>query len=162
VNGWAGLPRRQTVTEAPGETEGVASRLGKELRPRDLVALEGPLGAGKTVFVRGLARGLGVEGSVVRSPTFVLHHVYGAPPRLHHLDLFRLGAGAVVTLLDLDTLLDTAPVVVEWAGLADLDAWRPLRLAMEILDERRRGIAAVRAETAPERLLAAWETALRP
>lgn len=153
-------PPRDTVTAGPAETEAVASRLGADLRPGDLVALEGPLGAGKTVFVRGLARGLGVDGAAVRSPTFVLHHVYGAPPRLHHLDLFRLGAGAVITLLDLDGLLESAPVAVEWAGLADLDAWRPLRLALEIVDEERRRIAAVRADLAPEHLVRAWEVAI--
>jgi tRNA threonylcarbamoyladenosine biosynthesis protein TsaE len=139
----------------------VASRLAPALRAGDLLALEGPLGAGKTVFVRGLAQGLGVDGSLVRSPTFVLHHVYGAPPRLHHLDLFRLGAGAVITLLDLDSLLDAAPVAVEWADLAELAAWRPLRLAMEIVDERRRRIEVVGADLAPPHLLAAWEAALR-
>jgi tRNA threonylcarbamoyladenosine biosynthesis protein TsaE len=161
VNGSSGSPPRERLTVGPAQTEAVAESLGAGLQPGDLVALEGPLGAGKTVFVRGLARGLGVEGSAVRSPTFVLHHVYGAPPRLHHLDLFRLGPGAVITLLDLDTLLETAPVAVEWAGLADLDPWRPLRLAMEIVDEERRRIGAVRPDLAPVRLLAAWEAAIR-
>ncbi len=159
MNGSPGAPPQETVTAGPAETELVASRLAAGLQPGDLVALEGPLGAGKTVFVRGLARGLGVKGSAVRSPTFVLHHVYGSPPRLHHLDLFRLGAGAVITLLDLDTLLDTAPVAVEWAGLAELDPWHPLRLAMEILDHERRRIVAVHPDLAPGRLVAAWEAA---
>ena len=97
------------TTASVEATEALAARLSAGLRPGDLVALDGPLGAGKTAFVRGLAAGLGVDATVVKSPTFVLHHVYGSPPRLHHLDLYRLGPGARIELLDLDTLLESAP-----------------------------------------------------
>jgi len=93
-----------TTDGVPG-TEAVAARLAAALRAGDLIALDGPLGAGKTAFVRGLASGLGLDPRVVKSPTFVLHHVYGSPPRLHHLDLYRLGPGAGIRLLDLDGLL---------------------------------------------------------
>ena len=74
------------TTDGVSGTEVVAARLAAGLHPGDLIALDGPLGAGKTAFVRGLASGLGVDPRVVKSPTFVLHHVYGAPPRLHHLE----------------------------------------------------------------------------
>jgi tRNA threonylcarbamoyladenosine biosynthesis protein TsaE len=150
----------EVLAPAPSDTQRIAARLGARLRPGDLVALSGPLGAGKTVFVRGLAAGLGVDPSWVRSPTFVLHHVYGSPPRLHHLDLFRLGAGASVVPLDLDSLLDTAPVAVEWAELAGLEAWRPLRVTIDIAEGSTRRIAAGGGDPAPEHLLAAWHAAL--
>jgi tRNA threonylcarbamoyladenosine biosynthesis protein TsaE len=148
------------TTANPGQTERVAARLGARLAAGDVVALDGPLGAGKTVFVRGLAAGRGVDPALVRSPTFVLHHVYGSPPRLHHLDLFRLGPGAGIDLLDLDTLLETAPVAVEWAGYADLAPWHPLRLGIELEGDSVRTIAPLDAALAPEGLLSAWREAL--
>ena len=137
------------TTASVEATEALAARLSAGLRPGDLVALDGPLGAGKTVFVRGLAAGLGVDATVVKSPTFVLHHVYGSPPRLHHLDLYRLGPGARIELLDLDTLLESAPAAVEWAGCADLEPWHPLGLVIEIAGDQVRSIAARDPERAP-------------
>ena len=148
--------------DSPAGTERIASRLGGALQPGDLISLIGPLGAGKTVFVRGLAAGRGLEPSLVRSPTFVLHHVYGSPPRLHHLDLFRLGPGAGIGFLDLDTLLETAPAAVEWGDLADLGPWRPLCLSLDLAGDERRRIEAVRLATTPGRLLAAWRSAIAP
>jgi tRNA threonylcarbamoyladenosine biosynthesis protein TsaE len=148
-----------TTDGVPG-TEALAARLAAGLRPGDLIALDGQLGAGKTAFVRGLAAGLGVDARVVRSPTFVLHHVYGAPPRLHHLDLYRLGPGAGIGLLDLDGLLESAPVAVEWAGYADLRPWRPLRLLLDIAGDQLRRIEARDLEQAPARLVAAWRVAV--
>jgi len=97
---------------------------------------------------------------VVKSPTFVLHHVYGSPPRLHHLDLYRLGPGARIELLDLDTLLESAPAAVEWAGCADLEPWHPLGLVIEIAGDQVRSIAARDPERAPARLIEAWRAAV--
>ena len=147
------------LTASPAGTQAVAARLGARLGTGDLILLDGPLGAGKTVFVRGLATGLGIDPGLVRSPTFVLHHVYGSPPRLHHLDLYRLGSGAGIALLDLDTLLESAPAAVEWGSYADLSAWRPLRLSFDIAGETARSIEAVDAEEATLRLAEAWRAA---
>jgi tRNA threonylcarbamoyladenosine biosynthesis protein TsaE len=148
------------TTDGEIGTQAVAARLAARLQPGDLIALDGPLGAGKTAFVRGLATGLGVDPRAVRSPTFVLHHVYGAPPRLHHLDLYRLGPGATIGLLDLDSLLESAPAAVEWAGYADLRPWRPLSLLLEITGDRLRHIEARDPDAAPPRLVAAWQAAV--
>ena len=147
------------LTASPAATQAVAARLGARLAPGDLVVLDGPLGAGKTVFVRGLAAGRGLAPEVVRSPTFVLHHVYGSPPSLHHLDLYRLGPGAGIALLDLDTLLESAPAAVEWGSYADLAAWRPLRLTLDIEGDQARRIGAADPGTASPRLAAAWRVA---
>lgn len=98
-------------------------RLGKILGAGDLVLLAGPLGAGKTVLVRGIAAGLGVTGRV-SSPTFVIERVHRAPEGgvpLVHVDAYRLiGHVEEVDDLDLDTDLTEAAVVIEWGeGLAE-------------------------------------------
>lgn len=104
-------------TEA--ETVALGAALGRSLRAGDLVLLYGELGAGKTTFVRGLARGAGFRGRVT-SPTFALAHVYrGGRLTLHHLDLYRL-AGHELGEVGLDELLSdpSGAVVVEWPQAA--------------------------------------------
>src|SRR5881628_3422471 len=80
-------------TASPEETEAAGEELGRRLREGDLVLLEGELGAGKTTFVRGLARGCGTTGSVA-SPTFQLVRVYRGRIQLAHVDLYRIDANA--------------------------------------------------------------------
>src|SRR5260370_21858588 len=100
----------------PAATEALGRALGRAVAPGDLVALHGELGAGKTTLVRGVAAGLGGDPMRVASPTFVLHRLYrGGRLTLHHLDLFRLGAEAHLTLFALDDLLVAAAFVREWA-----------------------------------------------
>jgi tRNA threonylcarbamoyladenosine biosynthesis protein TsaE len=113
------------------DTEALGERLAAGLGAGDLVVLSGPLGAGKTVFVRGLARGLGVAGPVT-SPTFVIAREHrplpgGAGVPLVHVDAYRLGGAAELDDLDLDTDLAEAVVAVEWGeGVAERLAARHL------------------------------------
>jgi tRNA threonylcarbamoyladenosine biosynthesis protein TsaE len=79
--------RRQTSSAA--ETEGLGAALATTLKPGDVVLVEGELGAGKTTFVRGASRALGVTG-VVTSPTFTIGQRYPAPVPIAHVDLFRV------------------------------------------------------------------------
>lgn len=97
------------------DTEAFGARLAAELAAGDLVVLAGPLGAGKTVLVRGIAAGLGVRGPVT-SPTFVIARVHPGPRvPLVHVDAYRLGSDlGEIDALDLDTDLADAVVVVEW------------------------------------------------
>ncbi|WP_137812697.1 tRNA (adenosine(37)-N6)-threonylcarbamoyltransferase complex ATPase subunit type 1 TsaE [Gandjariella thermophila] len=112
--------------ELPTERDTVefGQRLGGLLRAGDLVLLSGPLGAGKTVLVRGVADGLGVAGRV-SSPTFVLARVHhpaegGRGVPLVHVDAYRLNGLDELDDLDLDTDLVDAAVVVEWGeGVAE-------------------------------------------
>ncbi|HEX6492651.1 MAG TPA: tRNA (adenosine(37)-N6)-threonylcarbamoyltransferase complex ATPase subunit type 1 TsaE [Candidatus Dormibacteraeota bacterium] len=146
-------PRR--VTDGEAGTEAVGAALAVALEPGDLLALHGELGAGKTRLVRGLAAGLGVRPEAVRSPTFVLHHVYrGGRIVLHHLDLYRLGDGADLRGLDLESLLDGGVVAIEWAELGDLSALDPVHLTLEERGRERREIAI--DPGAPSRLLGAF------
>ena len=145
--------RRVTGSEAA--TVELGRRLAAGLEAGDLLALDGELGAGKTTLVRGVAAGLGCDPAVVRSPTFVLHHVYaGGRLRLHHLDLYRLGPGADLAVLDLDSLLAGGAAAVEWADHADLRPHDPVRIRITDLDPTRR--AVVLEAGAPARLAAAF------
>lgn len=111
-----GVDREQTVSlPSVADTEALGARLAAELAAGDLVVLAGPLGAGKTVLVRGIAAGLGVRGPVT-SPTFVIARVHQGPRvPLVHVDAYRLGPDlGEIDALDLDTDLADAVVVVEW------------------------------------------------
>ena len=77
------------VTASAAETEALAGALSSRLAPGDVVTVAGELGAGKTTFVRGAARALGVTQAVT-SPTFTIGHIYGGPVEVAHLDLYRL------------------------------------------------------------------------
>jgi len=147
--------RRSLRCAAELETIALGERIGTALLPGDLLALSGPLGAGKTVLVRGIAQGLGADPRVVRSPTFVLHHVYPTAPPLHHIDLYRLGTDADITFLDLDGLLEDGAVAVEWGELADLRRFDPVRISID--SDPDGGRCFVLDAGAPDRVAAAWD-----
>ena len=132
-----------------------------EAEPGDLILLSGQLGAGKTVLVRGIATGMGIDPGLVRSPTFVLHHVYRAGPKvLHHLDLYRLGSGADIRLLDIDEMLASGGVVVvEWGEHASRERDSPASISIDIDADGARVISPPAGVS--ERLAGAWEQATR-
>jgi tRNA threonylcarbamoyladenosine biosynthesis protein TsaE len=103
----------EVVTASPAETEALAARLAVELRPGDVVSVAGDLGAGKTTFVRGAARALGVTGPV-SSPTFTIGHCYDAPVPVAHLDLYRLDGVHPSEWGDLEPYFDGSIAFVEW------------------------------------------------
>lgn len=121
------------VVHAPAETAALAAWLGEALVAGDLLLLEGGLGAGKTAFVQGLARGLGLTAAV-KSPTYTLVHEHRAAvpgrPGLGHLDLYRMPEGRDLGDLGLDDLLARGAVAVEWGGR--LAAREPDALAIAI------------------------------
>jgi len=106
---------QSVVTNSEHETFAVAEKLARTLEPGAFVLLHGDLGAGKTVFVRGLAAGLGVDPDSVSSPTFVLVQQYRGQIPLVHADLYRLDGAAAVDDLGLEDLCSGAVVAVEWA-----------------------------------------------
>ncbi len=97
---------------------GLGQKLGTHLRAGDLILLNGPLGAGKTVLVQGIGAALGFNE--VTSPTFVISRIHKGPLSLIHVDAYRLleGGNAALFLddLDLDTPRESAVTVIEWGG----------------------------------------------
>lgn len=106
------------VTSSAAETEAAGENFGRGLRQGDLLLLEGDLGAGKTTFVRGVARGAGSPAHVA-SPTFQLVRIYQGALQLAHIDLYRIEGDAELRDLGLEELLDQGAVVVEWGDRID-------------------------------------------
>jgi tRNA threonylcarbamoyladenosine biosynthesis protein TsaE len=133
------------------ETEALGRRIAAALRPGDVVALSGELGAGKTTLARGILRGLGFEGDVA-SPTFPIVIPYGPPDTsfpLWHVDLYRIEKKAEIEELALDDGLEDSVLLVEWPELA-LGLW-PDALRLEIRHSG--GLARALTAAVP----AAWE-----
>ena len=109
----------RTETDSAEATERAAAELAKRLAPGDAVLVSGELGSGKTTFVRGACRALGVTDPVT-SPTFTIGQVYAGSPEVAHLDLYRLEslAGEDPALLD-DYLTPDRIAFVEWPGIAE-------------------------------------------
>lgn len=128
------LPRRARLP-TPADTEGFGAELGRVLQAGDLVVLQGPLGAGKTVLARGIGAGLGVQGPV-SSPTFVIARVHPGRLPLLHVDAYRLSSLAEVDDLDLDVDVAHSVTVVEWGtGLVEQLADGHLRIELSRRDD---------------------------
>ena len=123
---------------SPEETESIAARLAVELAVGDVVVVEGELGAGKTTFVRGAARALGVEGPVT-SPTYTIGHRYRGRVDVSHLDLYRFEGMSNAEWGDLEEYFEDAIVFVEWpeAGAGFLPDARA-RVGLRHLGQTRR------------------------
>jgi tRNA threonylcarbamoyladenosine biosynthesis protein TsaE len=114
----AHIPEGEFVSSSPAETFNYGHELGTRLRGGEILLLSGPLGAGKTIFVKGICSALGVAEEEVTSPSFTLVNPYDGRLRLYHLDLYRLDEGASAAhAVDLDELLsdEHAVIVIEWA-----------------------------------------------
>jgi len=145
------------LTDSPEATERLGEGLARHLAIGDLLLLGGPLGAGKTRFVAGLARGLGGRGRV-RSPSFTLLHEYAGRVPLFHADLYRLETREVAGL-GLEESLEQGVLVVEWGErLPDSDRRDALAIAFEIVADRERRLTATGLGARGRELLAAWRT----
>jgi tRNA threonylcarbamoyladenosine biosynthesis protein TsaE len=104
----------ETRSSSAEETEAIAARLADELRPEDVVTVSGELGTGKTTFVRGACRALGVD-ALVTSPTYTIGHRYhGRDGHVSHLDLYRFRGLSAAEWGDLEPYFEDAIVFVEW------------------------------------------------
>jgi tRNA threonylcarbamoyladenosine biosynthesis protein TsaE len=124
-DGW-----RAQADDAAG-MRSLGAEIGALLRAGDLVVLDGPLGAGKTTLVQGLAEGLGVRGPIT-SPTFVIARRHPGPRvTLVHVDAYRVGSRLEIDDLDLDADVDQCVTVVEW-GVGKIEALTESRLHVTI------------------------------
>jgi tRNA threonylcarbamoyladenosine biosynthesis protein TsaE len=112
------LPQGEFVSSSPEETFNYGHQLGSRLEGGEIVLLSGPLGAGKTMLVKGICAALGIAADDVTSPSFTLVNPYSGRLQLYHIDLYRLDEGASAAhAVDLDVLLsdERAVIVIEWA-----------------------------------------------
>ena len=141
---------------SPAETEEIAARLARELVLGDVVTISGELGSGKTTFVRGACRALGVTAPVT-SPTYTIGHRYEGRPDISHLDLYRFTAVSAAEWGDLEPYFDDALVFVEWPEAAgdDLPAQRA-RVRMRHDGEGRRVIEIEAEQSVLEEAYGEW------
>ncbi len=136
----------QSISYSVEETEALGEKLARELRPGDVVTLIGEIGAGKTTFVRGLARGLGVPAGSVASPSFVLVRQYtsGRMP-LYHADLFRLENLPQAANVGLEECYEAGGVtLIEWANkVPGVLPEQFLEIRFEAMDSESRRLTAV-------------------
>lgn len=109
-------------SSSPEETERIAAALGRHLEPGDVVTVAGELGTGKTTFVRGAARELGITRPVT-SPTYTIGNRYSGDPDVSHLDLYRFEGMSAPEWGDLEGYFEDAVVFVEWPEAAA--GWLP-------------------------------------
>ena len=133
-------------SDSPGETEEIAARLARELAVGDVVTISGELGSGKTTFVRGACRALGVRGPVT-SPTFTIGHRYLGDLDVSHLDLYRFESVSPAEWGDLEPYFDGAVCFVEWPEAAGEALPAPrFRVTLRHAGEDRRRIEIERAD----------------
>jgi len=129
------------TTASPEETERMADHFARKLKKGDVLALTGPLGSGKTTFVKGIAKGLGIR-DFIKSPTFNLLHIHQGRLPLYHFDFYRLGKSDLEDLGFVEYVYDSDGVaVLEWAErvegeLPPATTW----ITLKPLDENRREI----------------------
>jgi tRNA threonylcarbamoyladenosine biosynthesis protein TsaE len=133
------------VTRSEDETAQVARDLATSARAGDILLISGPLGAGKTAFIRGFAEGLGIDPTEVSSPTFTLVHEYRGPRlTLYHVDLYRLERAGLEDL-GLDGREASAGVAaIEWPERLTYPPSAAVRVDIHIVDADTRRVVVVR------------------
>ena len=133
---------RELITHSAEETFELGRRIGENIKDGAVFLLTGELGAGKTLFTKGLAAGLGIDPADVTSPTFTLVNVHHGHKRLYHVDLYRLES-ATSRDIGLDEILDeeNAVVVIEWAERLDHPPTTATAVRIENMSEVERRIS---------------------
>jgi tRNA threonylcarbamoyladenosine biosynthesis protein TsaE len=136
----------EILSRNPQETVKLGRRLARYLRPGDIICLYGPLGSGKTTFVKGVAEGLGVPPKEVTSPSFVLIKEYKGKIPIFHIDLFRLDSNQEIEVAGLqDCLTQGGVILVEWAqkGQDIFDSLNCLWVEFDLAGKNKRKINLV-------------------
>ena len=129
------------TTHLPEETLALGHRIGEQLKGGEILLLRGDLGAGKTVFVKGLASGLGIEPDDVTSPSFTLVNAHEGRLRLYHIDLYRLDFGSQENLGLPEIFADgNAVTAIEWAERSNVVPAGAIDIEMSYVSDCERGI----------------------
>ncbi len=134
--------RKEIITASPRETFNIGEKVAEFLKGGEMILLTGDLGAGKTIFAKGVATGLGIDPSTpVVSPTFTLVNIYKARIDIVHADLYRLEPEGILDL-GIEEYMDNSHVImVEWADISEgYFKGNLLRVKIEYLEENRRKI----------------------
>ncbi|OGC07769.1 tRNA (adenosine(37)-N6)-threonylcarbamoyltransferase complex ATPase subunit type 1 TsaE [candidate division WOR-1 bacterium RIFOXYA2_FULL_36_21] len=129
------------ITNSPKETVKLGIKIGKQLKPNDIIALEGDLGSGKTTLSQGIALGTGLK-DYISSPTFTIINEYENKIPLYHIDLYRLDAGTDIKDLGIEEYFHKDGIcLIEWAEkLGDLLPENAKIIRLEIKDADKRVI----------------------
>ena len=128
------------ASASENETFEIAKRLAESFQGKEVVFLMGELGAGKTVFAKGIAAGLGLEDvNQVSSPSFTLVNIHQAKYPVFHIDLYRLGKNSEIEDLGWEDYLDRGVIIVEWAEKLKMDV-EAIRISIEVLNDEIRKI----------------------
>ena len=118
--------QKTVITESMEETLRLGNQLGKVLKKGDFLAMDGELGSGKTVLVRGIVDGLGIDCTQVTSPTFVIMNLYQGPASVCHFDAYRLSSANELEDLGFRDYLEGDYIcLMEWAGLVNQKGFFP-------------------------------------
>jgi len=130
--------QKPQISHSPEETLALAKKLARTFKGDEVVFLIGELGAGKTVFAKGIAAGLGLKNThQVCSPTFTLMNVYFARVPIYHFDLYRLAKAAEITDLGFEDYIGEGVVVVEWAEKIDFPL-QAVSITIDVSDDEKR------------------------
>jgi tRNA threonylcarbamoyladenosine biosynthesis protein TsaE len=139
------IPKTKTRAEehkstSEKDTFELAKRLAESFQGQEVVLLTGELGAGKTIFAKGIAAGLDMEDiHQVCSPSFTLVNIYQARYPVYHIDLYRLGKDSEIEDLGWEDYLDRGVVIVEWAEKLKMDV-EGIRISIDVLNDETRKI----------------------
>lgn len=128
------------ITFSTQETESIAEKLAVTLKGNEIIAMFGGLGAGKTAFTRGLARGLGIDDGV-SSPTFALVNEYNGKFNLYHFDMYRVGSWDDLYSTGFFDYQDNGILIIEWSeNIIEFLPENHITVTINILDENTREI----------------------
>ena len=146
------MPVLQIVSHSEEQTAALAEKLAASFTPMDLIVLTGPLGAGKTAFVRGLAKGLGLDPDKVNSPSYTFVNEYRGEKPLYHFDLYRINDTSELYEIGWEEYLSRERLVVaEWgekAGELLPDSYYQLKFSIVSESDRAIDMSLVQRETA--------------
>ncbi len=122
------------ISKSEEETKAIAREFSASLKGQEVVLIYGPLASGKTVFVKGMASGLGIDEDLVSSPTFTIMNIYTGEKLLFHLDLYR-AEEKELDLLGIEDFLGMGVLAVEWGEKAESQPWAEGSIRIRILPQ---------------------------